>query len=273
MKKLMVAALCAGLAGCATSGGGGNVTPISMADFLAKLSCELYRSREEFGYLKRDDWVVSAAFELKMNYEGGLNPSATFSDTLSTPGESLSFALPFGVSRKGSRTYNQNFVIYLSDKSEKACTIHVPDASPVVGTLGTRELIAENLRAETFVEEMGGAIEVTGIQGAEKAVFSGKTEFAFTARISDAGPTWVLTHFTGPGPLVSASRTNTGTLTMVFTRLPPKPAAPPPEKPQPQFTKLRAAPSAEPPAAVQPDWLRRGIEGFKVLEFNRDLRE
>ena len=106
----------------------------------------------------------------------------------------------------------------------------------VAGNLGIAEFAAMGFKAtEIDVDKFGG--------GKLSDAFAQSVQFVVDRNISASGPTWTLTHFKGPGGILSLGRKDTHKVTVGFT----------PPKPIPAVTGGAAAALAYAPnAAVRP---------------------
>ena len=107
--------------------------------------------------------------------------------------------------------------LYDLSKGDAAMQICGPQDTPLSGELGLAEFVAMAANNQTGYgygskNLLDTSLSVTSAKGA----FAGVIKFIITKGVSAAGPNWTLTHFKGPGGLLSFSRVNTDTLTIAF---------------------------------------------------------
>lgn len=222
MKRWLVAVLCAGVSGCATSGQKGNITPVSTVDIVEKLRCELYQeiTEKKVGG-DESTWTVNAALTMKMEQKGGLHPSLTFIDVVN-PQKTVSWFLPFSLENGRSKQYDQTFDIVTKDLKGDGC---LPEGREAIrGQFGLAKFFDEYRRTV----EVYGDRSVPGVmvsKNKEEADFKAEIEFSLTAGLTGAGVTWALDTFSGPGGALKASNTSTNTLALVMNFLPERKVA------------------------------------------------
>jgi hypothetical protein len=160
---------------------------------------------------------VAVELDLTVNDTGGLAPSVTY-----TNGPFM-----FGAGAKIEQSREQFFSekLYYSlldlrdalDDGERAfrtgeakktltdCTDYAD--TNLAGDLGIRQSVAMALNSN-YLE--------TTAKASDQGAFGGYINFLVTKNLNAVGPTWTLTHFTGPGGLGSLSEVNTDKLTFAF---------------------------------------------------------
>ena len=157
------------------------------------------------------DVGVSILLNLDVTDDGALAP--TFSYTAGA------FLFGGGASFEQSREQNfQQELFYslaerraLPDFPEPRVCGKLPDTN-LSGDLGLKK--AWNL-AITGITSTNW--KSTGVNGGS---FGGAVTFNVKKNLTATGPTWTLTHFTGPGPFLTASETNVDSLTFAFVQGP-----------------------------------------------------
>lgn len=264
---MIVLALCAGVSGCVSSPKG-NVTPISMAQLIEKVRCELKESSTRAPYL-RNGGSVAADLKLQTTNFGNFGPSFTPKDALSTPGETFSFALPFSYQGTTKRTYTQLFRIDLKSALDEDCA--QPGGIPVTGTIGVDNLLKEYETTYNYLKLKGGTNQRPGVQigtipNDKKALFTGTTEFTVKLSVGSAGPTWALNNLTAVLG-VTGSYEAFGELKLAFVDLAIDP------KPQSSTTSPTQKDAKKEPAAsviTETPIISTDPNGFNLLLYNKD---
>jgi hypothetical protein len=153
------------------------------------------------------DYHASMLLSLDANETGSLTPSLSFPYSVI----SLNITPSIKSSRQDQINYNLKYSmrdIYDQWKRDPASFLCPDPNTNLSGNLGIREKVSSALN----LDDLAYTTEAQPTGG----IFSGIINFTATKSIDQAGPTWTLTHFTGPGPLMSASRVNTNTLTFGF---------------------------------------------------------
>lgn len=260
MTKLGMLALCAGLTSCVHGEGQGNITPVSTTDIINKLRCELYQVAVAHPETQSEKWVVSAGFEFSMDRGGNVGPEFSATDTISNG--TVGVAFPFGLGRKVVRTYEQTVGVYMELLPEESCS--GPGNARLGGDLGVAALVKEYLAVRSSLASTETrAVELANLENAGQ--FSGSTAFTVTRSLGGLGPTWTLTHFTGPGAFLSLSDEAINKVTMVVLIPKPEPAPDRIVKRKRPTSSTTAAPTT---AAPGPTGAQRQLlqEGYKALE-------
>lgn len=180
-----------------------------------RITCELAGLVDDSHYLSStllaDDTQVALQLNLTVNDEGGLSPTTTY----------ISGPFSFGVSATAQQSREQNFTAKLfyslrevreqarslATQNEMLTDCKAPDTN-LAGELGLKK--AAELAFTT--PHLKWDAKLT-----EEGVFGGYVSFIVTKNVN-AGPTWVLKSFVGPGNLASLSEINTDKLTFAFAR-------------------------------------------------------
>ncbi|KQW31154.1 hypothetical protein ASE36_02400 [Rhizobium sp. Root274] len=262
---MIVLALCAGMSGC-VSNYEGKFTPISMAQLIEKVRCELIESSKTSTFLQRGG-SISADLKVQTKNTGGFSPSIEKTTAFLTPGESRSLNLPLSIEGSSSRLYRQLFTVELPTALKQDCVS--VSAVPIVGKIGVDRLVKEYSSTVAYVEERNnkspddnGGVRLATIKLDDNAVFSGESVFSAKLAVTSAGITWVLTEITGVLPL-SASNEVTGTIKLAFIGVDAESDA---------YKERRAKHSSpsRPLAGVtlSPSIVTPNAEGFNLLRYN-----
>ena len=272
-KRILVGLVCAGVAGCSTTGTRGNVTPISMADLVQKLGCELIEARDRDRMLP-PAWTVTAALSLTRKDDGTLNPGGTFNDALRREGEVVKFAAPIGFNRTTERKVNNAFSFDMAQLRATDCAAS-HDRTPVVGSIGVAAALREYAGVEKSIASADGRLEgvkFSTIKSDEGAIFTTSTQFDAKLSITAGGAQWVLRHFDG-GIGLTASTTATGRLELAFIQPKPVRKLPPPparvkRKPPAAATTPPVTPATPKAAPLPESMIDRGAQGLELLRRN-----
>jgi hypothetical protein len=203
----------------------------SVVSIVNRVTCELANlvapGAENEAELLTGQYEVAVQLDLTVNDTGGLAPSLTYA--------SAPFAFGLGAKFEQSREQYFSQKLYYSlldlrnelDERERAVAAgtakrQLTDCSDYIetnlaGDLGIRQAVDMAL-ASNYLK--------TDAKAAEQGAFGGSVNFLVTKNLNAVGPTWTLTHFTGPGGLGSVSEVNTDKLTFAFaTASPPLNAA------------------------------------------------
>jgi hypothetical protein len=204
----------------------------STATITREIECELYNLvRNDIpeklqyphrGALLTADYQVAMLLNLDVTDTGGLAPSANFPVN---PVFSFNAAAQLQQAREDSLGLNLNYSLkddlFLAPPWKKArlatCPVGAP-AGPVktnlAGNLGLREKVTAAL-------DTADAQASTTTPTPTSGEFMGVINFTLTKNVNSVGPTWTLTHFKGPGNLLSASEVNIDKLSFAFAETKP----------------------------------------------------
>lgn len=175
-----------------------------LAELVQNKKLPFYNNR---GTLLEYDYYASMLLSIDANETGSITPSLLFPHT----GFSFGIIPSVKQSRQDQISVNLKFSMrqiyydWYNNPEEFNC----PDAETnLAGNLGIRSKVS----AALDLEDLSYTTDVTPTTG----IFNGIINFTATKSINSAGPTWTLTHFTGPGQLVSASLVNTDKLAFGF---------------------------------------------------------
>ncbi|WP_377828805.1 hypothetical protein ACFKHW_37690 [Bradyrhizobium lupini] len=222
-----VVALQVSLTGCA------NIVPIydiprdassgapTVSSIVRRVTCELANlvapgAPHEFELLT-GQYQVAVQLDLTVNDTGGLAPSVSY---LNPP-----FAFSLGAKLEQSREqfFSEKLFFSLLDLRDEVedsevayregrVTSKITDCASfadtnLAGDLGIRQAVDLAL---------GSNYLQTSAKLSEQGAFGGYINFLVTKNLNTVGPTWTLTHFTGPGGFGSLSEVNTDKLTFAF---------------------------------------------------------
>jgi len=152
-------------------------------------------------------YEVAAQLDLTVNDTGGLAPSVSF---INGP-----FTFDIGAKLEQSREQNFSQKLYYSlldlreevdaDTSITNCARNID--TNLAGDLGIRQVVDMALNSNYLNVKA---------KASENGAFGGYVTFVVTKNLNGVGPTWMLTHFKGPGGLGSLSEVNTDKLTFAF---------------------------------------------------------
>jgi hypothetical protein len=175
---------------------------------LAGLLDENYGLR---GALLISDIQVALQLNLTVNDTGGLSPSVSF---INAP---IAFGLGGTLSQSREQNYTERLYYSLRDLQEEiklARRSHVDLA--VCQPIDTN--LAGELGLKRTVELAFTSPHLDWTAKLSDGAFGGYVNFVVTKNVN-AGPTWTLIHFTGPGSNLGAfSEINTDKLTLAFAR-------------------------------------------------------
>jgi hypothetical protein len=233
LKRIPVVTLFAvNLAGCAT------VVPKfdvpyyangapSTASITREIECELYDliredvpQEQQYQHqptIKVHNYQVAMLLSLDVTDTGGLAPSGNFPIN-----KLLSFnaAGELQQAREDSLALNLNYSLVddllHAPQAKKAQLATCPTTSPadgvdtnLAGNLGLKEKVTAALLT---ADKQGVTTAPTPTSGE----FTGVINFTVTKNVNAVGPTWTLTHFKGPGNLLSLSEVNLDKLSFAF---------------------------------------------------------
>ncbi|MEH2482280.1 hypothetical protein V1282_005637 [Nitrobacteraceae bacterium AZCC 2146] len=224
MASLLSATMLAGCAGIVPSfdvpkdpeSGSPNVVSI-----VNRVTCELANlvapGAPNATELLTGQYEVAVQLDLTVNDTGGLAPSVTYA--------SGPFAFGLGAKLEQSREQYFSQKLYYSlldlrnELNERENAVRAGTAKKrltdcsddidtnLAGDLGIRQAVDMAL-ASNYLK--------TDAKAADQGAFGGSVNFLVTKNLNGVGPTWTLTHFTGPGGLSSVSEVNTDKLTFAF---------------------------------------------------------
>jgi len=161
----------------------------------------------------RSETLLRLDYHVAMLLSIDANDTAAIAPSLSFPGVPLSVNISPLLKLSRQDTINLNLKYSMRDVYNEWKENHerfkCPDPdTKLAGNLGIRAKVASaldiaDLTYNTSAEPTGG-------------IFSGVINFTATKGLNQAGPTWTLTRFIGPGPLFSGSEVNTDKLAFGF---------------------------------------------------------
>jgi hypothetical protein len=230
ISRIAATALCLLLPGCIYAPAPYDVpyardgtTPL-VDTIVTQINCELLEMvrddrDEEHIYLRRETLVrqdYHAAMYLTIDSiaSGGIAPVFNFPH----PWFSFTVAPNYKHSRENQIGYNLTFsLVDLYNRWRKEPTRFKCPAIPgsdLAGNLGLQDAVSSALNVQELT--------YTDKASADGGIFNGFITFAATKSIDQIGPTWTITHFNGPGPLLSGSIATTNKLAFGFSGGPNK---------------------------------------------------
>lgn len=185
---------------------------------VTEINCELLEmvrdDRDEaHTYLRRNtllryDFQASMYLTIDSTASGGIAPVLNFPH----PWFSFTFAPSYKHSRENQIGYNLKFSfvdIYdrWRENPDRFRCPAVPNTD-LAGNIGLQDAVSSALN----IEELDYANKASANGG----IFNGFVTFTATKSIDRIGPTWTITHFNGPGPLLSGSIATTNKLAFGF---------------------------------------------------------
>jgi hypothetical protein len=173
---------------------------------------ELVRDDLEVPYNRRQtllqyDYHTAMLLSLDANDTASASPSLTFPYT----GVSFNITPSAKLSRQDQINYTLNYSmldLYFDWKANPNKYVCPDPDTNLAGNLGIREKISSALN----IADLAFTTEASPSNGQ----FSGVINFTATKAINQAGPTWTLAHFSGPGAFLAASEVNTDKLAFGF---------------------------------------------------------
>lgn len=159
-------------------------------------------------YLSTGGYHMSANLTLKVTDSGSLSPSVEF-----LPTAVLTISAAGKLAQSRSREVYVNFDFSLADVKASV------DQNPNFGECpqSKMHLTGDLGIADTVALVKTAANRDIGASG-PNGEFGGTVTFGLTRSAGAFGPTWKLTRFSGPGPLIDLSRENTDTLSFAFAQ-------------------------------------------------------
>ena len=191
----------------------------TVQSIVRRVTCELAQLLDDNyglrGALLISDIQVALQLNLTVNDTGGLNPSLLFTNGI-THGL-FSFGLGGTLSQSREQNYTQKLYYSLRDL-QKEIDFARKNGVQLAACWPTDANLAGNLGLKRTVELAFTAPHADWTAQLADGAFGGYVNFVVTKNVN-AGPTWILTHFTGPGSnLANFSEVNTDKLTFAFAR-------------------------------------------------------
>jgi hypothetical protein len=209
----------------------------STAAITREIECELYNlvrndvpPDQQYplrGPVLTRNFQVAMLLNLDVTDTGGLAPSANF------PASTM-FAFNAAAELQQAREDSLGIGLAFSLKDDlfnappakktdlSTCPITSPEgfvATNLAGNLGLKEKVTAALATKDVASSTSTPTPTSG-------EFSGVINFTLTKNVNAVGPTWMLTHFKGPGNLASLSEVNNDKLNFAFAET--KPSSPMP---------------------------------------------
>jgi hypothetical protein len=196
----------------------GNPTVSSIA---RRLTCELANlvapgAPHEFELLT-GQYEVAVQLDLTVNDTGGLAPSVSY---INGP---FNFSLGGKLEQSREQFFSEKLFFSLLDLRDE---LEDSEVAYREGKVSSRLTDCANYADTNLAGDLGirQAVDLalgsnylkTTAKGSDQGVFGGYINFIVTKNLNTVGPTWTLTHFTGPGGLGSLSEVNTDKLAFAF---------------------------------------------------------
>ena len=187
----------------------------TVQSIVRRVTCELAGLLDQSyglrGALLISDIDVALQLNLTVNDTGGLSPSLSY----------INGAFAFGLGGTLSQSREQNYTekIYYSLRDlQKEVDLAHKNGVDLAACWPIDTNLAGNLGLKRTVELAFTSGHLDWTAKIADGAFGGYVNFVVTKNVN-AGPTWTLTHFTGPGNnLASFSEVNTDKLTFAFAR-------------------------------------------------------
>jgi len=241
LSLLGISALSVLLAGCVTTPRFSDRESLTVARLSRHIQCEIYDAAVEYKRLYNEKWVAVLVLTLQVDEDANLVPSLTHILPL-LGGQLFTFGYAAKFDTSSQRIYTENLTVEVNKlvnevRNNNFCADEKRFDIDLAGDLGIKEIVGMGFSTAaltTYHPQIGG--------GKDKSAFGESVQFIVTKNMNGVGPTWTLTHFKGPGGLLTASRTTTNKLVISF--------APPPDSTSPYFFTRRGGASAAGSAAA-----------------------
>jgi hypothetical protein len=180
-------------------------SPVTVANIIDRIQCEAYTAALNNPKLRSERWVGAADLYLTVDDGAGLTPSLTFINSLAEAGTQWAIGASGTIRRARQRVYNESITFEMANLSGRSCK-NVVAQYDLTGELGIIETL--DISSKSFNNE-------DNVKFAEKQAVGQTIQFILTRNIA-GGPTWVLKHFVGAGPIAGAERVDTHKLIVSF---------------------------------------------------------
>lgn len=201
----LLAAAVIALSGCAGVPDLDIAGPITVSDIIDRIECEAYRATVHNPKFRTEHWAGAADLYLTVDDNAGFTPSLTYIEPLATAGTQWTIGASATVKRSRQRVYNESITFDMARLKGNTCD-KPHQAYDLAGDLGIEETL--KIASQSFNSE-------DSVKFAEKEAVGQTIQFVLTRNIA-GGPTWMLTHFVGAGPIAGAERVDTHKLIVSF---------------------------------------------------------
>jgi hypothetical protein len=186
----------------------GRITVRNIED---RVQCEIFRAAQKHPRLKTEKWVAVAALILQVDDGAGLSPNISYLQPLAAAASSFTFNAGAVLSGTRERIFDETLSIPIVNLSSAICRDGNTNETALAGELGIIETVdlAFGSVGPHNVGTFSGSATSTD-------AFGETLQFVLTVNLNGVGPTWTLTHFTGPGGLAGVNRMNTNKLIISF---------------------------------------------------------
>jgi hypothetical protein len=184
---------------------------ITVRHIVDHVQCEVFKAAVKYPRLKTQKWVAVASLYLQVDDGAGLSPNVAFIHPLAAAATSFTFNAGGVLSGTRERIYDETLSIPIATLSPEICRNDAGGDSVLTGDLGIVETV--DLAFRSAGPNSGATF--AGSSSSSDA-FGETIQFVLTMNLNGVGPTWTLTHFTGPGGLAGVNRMNTNKLIISF---------------------------------------------------------
>ncbi|WP_439407951.1 hypothetical protein ACNJX9_04525 [Bradyrhizobium sp. DASA03076] len=193
----------------------------TVSSIVRRVTCELANliapgAPHEFELLT-GQYDVAVQLDLTVNDTGGLAPSASY---LNGP---FTFSAGAKLEQSREQFFSEKLFFSLLDLRDEVEDNEIEYREGKVNSKITdcASYADTNLAGDLGIRQavdlaLGSNYLKTTAKASDQGAFGGYINFIVTKNVNAVGPTWTLTHFTGPGGLGSLSEVNTDKLTFAF---------------------------------------------------------
>jgi hypothetical protein len=193
----------------------------TVSSIVRRVTCELANlvapgASHEFELLT-GQYDVAVQLDLTVNDTGGLAPSVSY---LNGP---FTFGAAAKLEQSREQFFSEKLFFSLLDLRDQVEDSEIAYREGRINSKITdcAEYADTNLAGDLGIRQavdlaLGSNYLQTTAKASDQGAFGGYINFLVTKNVNAVGPTWTLTHFTGPGGLGSLSEVNTDKLTFAF---------------------------------------------------------
>jgi hypothetical protein len=203
---------CISIAVATALGGCSNIPPLgiegppTIRQIVDEIECEVAEAADKYPRLRREDWAVAVDLTLQVEETAGLTPTVSFIQPFATAGTSFAFGASAALKGERKRIYEELLDLKINQIRNPRCLART-GYFDLTGNLGIVEAADLGL----------GSANLPLPQFHHDKAFGQTIHFELTRNVSGVGPTWTLTHFTGPGGFFGAERVDTHELIISFS--------------------------------------------------------
>jgi hypothetical protein len=214
MRRILIAAMLLGLAGCAGKHFAKNADKLSVEDMVNHVQCEVreaWYSENNHKILISEKWIAGVTLTLQESQVGSINPTLTAGTLVKETPPIFLFGSGLNFSEKRKQQSVFSFAIRINDIDPAVCDPR-DNHAVLAGRIGVAKVVNEALLA-LKTGAFTRSLDLT-----KEKTFGKSMEFEITRGISATGATFQLKNFEGPGNFLTASRTNTNIVDISFTK-------------------------------------------------------